>query len=54
MAAASVEYSYNAEIYIEDPRSHVQYELEDITDVKDLSVLLLNVDLDEHIDIKFY
>ena len=42
------------EIYIQDPASGVRYELEDMNDVKDRSVLVLNVDtLDEvrrHVD----
>ncbi|RKF62480.1 Bud site selection protein 6 [Erysiphe neolycopersici] len=42
------------EIYIQDPISGIQHELEDLSDVKDRSVLVLNVDaLDEakrHID----
>jgi hypothetical protein len=45
------------EIHIQDPVSGVRYELEDINDVKDRSVLVLNVEqLDEvknHIDDKF-
>jgi hypothetical protein len=45
------------EIHIQDPVSGVRYELEDISDVKDRSVLVLNVEqLDEvknHIDDKF-
>ncbi|KAE8384016.1 actin interacting protein 3-domain-containing protein [Aspergillus alliaceus] len=45
------------EIYIQDPVSGVRHELEDLTDVKDRSVLVLNVDiLDEvkkHFDDEF-
>ncbi|PSN68589.1 AIP3-domain-containing protein [Corynespora cassiicola Philippines] len=45
------------EIHIQDPVSGVRYELEDINDIKDRSVLVLNVEqLDEvkhHIDDKF-
>ena len=45
------------EIHIQDPVSGVRYELEDINDIKDRSVLVLNVEqLDEvknHIDEKF-
>jgi hypothetical protein len=45
------------EIHIQDPVSGVRYELEDITDIKDRSVLVLNVEqLDEvkhHIDDRF-
>ncbi|RMZ69447.1 actin-interacting (Bud6 Aip3) [Pyrenophora seminiperda CCB06] len=45
------------EIHIQDPVSGVRYELEDISDIKDRSVLVLNVEqLDEvksHIDDKF-
>jgi hypothetical protein len=45
------------EIHIQDPVSGVRYELEDINDVKDRSVLVLNIEqLDEvknHIDDKF-
>ncbi|KAF2471642.1 AIP3-domain-containing protein [Lindgomyces ingoldianus] len=45
------------EIYIQDPVSGVRHELEDINDIKDRSVLVLNVEqLDEvkhHIDDKF-
>ncbi|KAF7588335.1 Bud site selection protein 6 [Aspergillus hancockii] len=45
------------EIYIQDPISGVRHELEDLTDVKDRSVLVLNVDiLDEvkkHFDDEF-
>lgn len=45
------------EIHIQDPVSGVRYELEDINDIKDRSVLVLNIEqLDEvkhHIDDKF-
>ncbi|KAF2833549.1 AIP3-domain-containing protein [Ophiobolus disseminans] len=45
------------EIHVQDPISGVRYELEDINDVKDRSVLVLNIEqLDEvknHIDDKF-
>jgi hypothetical protein len=40
-------------IYIKDPASGVQYELEDPTDVEDRSLLILN-EVKQHIESKFY